>query len=286
MTKIGRHIKVATCFELLPSYAKSFGYDCFQIFLGSPEQIITKSKTKKELEQFSDNLIKEDMHVVIHGKYTINFCHPIGSTKSNTSIKSLIQDLNASHIIGPNCMGVIIHMGKNIKDNNLPAETAINNYIATLKLVLEDTPDDTIIILETGASQGTEVGSRLTSLAKIYNGLEVDEQARIFFCIDTCHIWATGYDISTKAGVINFFERFDQKIGIDKIICIHFNNSKTDINSHVDRHADLTHGMIDTSGLKEIAKFAKRNDIPLIMETPLSHNTLESELKKVKSWMK
>ena len=89
--------------------------------------------------------------MVIHGSYTINLCHPVNSKKFETSIKSLVQDLNASSISGDRCIGVIIHMGKNITENNLSVSEAIGNYIAGIKKALSSTPSETTIILETGA---------------------------------------------------------------------------------------------------------------------------------------
>jgi len=164
----------------------------------------------------------------------------------------------------------------------------------SLKNALAATPDNTIIILETGASQGTEVASKIEGLNEIYWKLDENERTRIKFCIDTCHIWATGYDISTPAGVKAFFKEFDDMIGIDKIALIHFNDSKTQLESCVDRHADLGYGFIKTTGLKAVAKFAFKNRIPLLTETPLDAIDIKSnkditwqgEFAKIKSWLK
>ncbi len=232
--------------------------------------------------------------MVVHSSYTINLCHPIHSTKFESSLKSLIQDLESSFYIGPRCLGVIIHMGKNITTNGINTKDALMNYVKGIHIALLNTPETTNIILETGASQGSEVGSDIDGLAYIYSKIKDKYKSRVFFCIDTCHIWATGYDISTKNGVTNFFEEFDKKIGISKIKCIHFNDSKTKLNSHVDRHADLGYGHIGEQGLKYFVKRSVRHSIPIIMETPLDSVdettnqdiTFQQELKKVVSWIK
>ena len=296
MTKfrIGRHINVSLGFLTAPAYARSLGCNIFQIFLGVPQHIISKAKSPSDLEQFGKELKKNKLKMIIHGSYTINLCHPKTSKLFQTSVKSLVQDLNASNIIAKRCLGVIIHMGKNIKTNNLTDDQAINNYVLGLKQALAATPDNTIIILETGASQGTEVGSKIEALGEIYWYLDESERNRVKFCIDTCHIWATGYDISTVAGVKSFFKEFDDTIGIDKIACIHFNDSKTQLESCVDRHADLAYGFIGATGLKAVAKFAKKNRISIITETPLDavnknsnkDVTWEEEFAKIQSWLK
>ncbi len=291
--RLGRHVNISHGFLTAPWYAKSLGCEIFQIFLGAPQQILSKARQKDELIKFGKELDKRGLKMVVHGSYTINLCHPKKSKKLQASVKSLVQDLTASSFIGNNCLGVIIHMGKNIPENKLTEEQSIDNYVQGLQMALLETPENTRIILETGASQGNEVASQIDGLAEIYWKLEDDERERIYFCIDTCHIWATGYDISKPVGVKKFFKEFEDKIGVKKISCIHFNDSKTGLESCVDRHADIGYGQIKTEGLKSVALFAKKNDIPLIFETPLDainkdtnrEVTFEEELSKVKSWL-
>ena len=293
--RLGRHINTSSTFVATPWYAKSLGYNIFQLFLCVPYRTsVSKNKQDEQLIKFGEELVKRNMILVVHGSYTINLCHPANSTKFKASIKLLIHDLNSIALIGNNCLGVVIHMGKNIPANALSDDAALNNYVVGIQTALAATPPSTNIILETGASQGSEIGSKIDPLAEIYHKLTKSQQNRITFCIDTCHIWATGYDISNPAGVKKFFAEFDDKIGINKISCIHFNDSRTPLNSHVDRHADLTYGHIGVAGLKAIAQFAKKNNIPLITETPLDavnpktnkDVTFEEEIATVKSWLK
>lgn len=292
--RIGRHVNVTLGFLTAPGYAKSLGCNIFQIFLGVPQQIISKARPKDDLNNFGKELQKLKLKMVIHGSYTINLCHPENSKMFQTSVRSLVQDLNGSSIIGKRCLGVIIHMGKNIPAIKLTDEQAINNYVLGLQTALAQTPDNTTIILETGASQGSEVASKIEGLGEIYWNLTEDQRTRIMFCIDSCHIFSSNYDISTPSGVKSFFKEFDDTIGIDKIACIHFNDSKTKLGSCVDRHADLDYGFIGEAGLKAVALFAQKHSIPLIFETPLdSINvktnrdiTFEEELAKVKAWLK
>lgn len=292
--RLGRHINIGYDFLMIPSYAQNLGYDIFQIFLGIPYKILSKKRQKNEFTEFGKELDKRKIKMIIHGSYTINLCHPNKTKKFQSSIKSLVQDLIATAEIGDNCIGVIIHMGKNVSEINISDKIAFDNYVAGLKYALALTPKSTRLILETGASQGSEIASDIDGLSKIYWKLTERERDRVYFCIDTCHIWATGYDISSSVGVKHFFKEFNDKIGVEKIICIHFNDSKTPLQSHVDRHADLGYGHINSEGLKSVVHFAQNNNIPLIMETPLdSINkntnrdvTLEEELEKVKSWLK
>jgi deoxyribonuclease-4 len=274
--RIGRHINASWNFLSAPEDAKQMGCDIIQIFLGNPQQVRNKSKSEKLLSEFSQQLAFNKLKLVIHGNYTINLCHPIDSAKFDSSIATLVKDLNMSAIIGKRCLGVIIHMGKNIKENNISDLAAIENYITGLNVALAQTDKTTTIILETGAGQGNEVGTNLNTLATIYWSLDESERKRIKFCIDTCHIWAAGYDISNKGKVAMFFKMFEKIMGLDKIACFHYNDSKTDINSHVDRHADIGYGKIPAEGLAAVAKYAFKHRIPLILETPLDTVNLKT----------
>lgn len=291
--RIGRHFKISDGITKVPQDVYQNGYDIFQIFLNSPKQYTINKRNESELKLFSEELEKYNLYFVVHGSYTINFCQPTNSNLFNMSLKSLINELYSADIIGKRCLGVIIHMGKNVSSNNLTVKQAMENYANGLKTTLKKTPKNTVIILETGASQGTEVGSKLEDLFKIYSLLTNEEKKRIKFCVDTCHIWASGYDISNFEKVKEYFSIFDKYFTIEKIACIHFNDSKTLLNSHVDRHADLGYGYIGNEGLKHFCQMAKKNNIPIIMETPIdevdmSTNrdiTFEDEFKKVKSWI-
>jgi deoxyribonuclease-4 len=296
MTKfrIGRHIRVMTTHDLLtgPAYAKEIGCQIMQIFLGNPQVAVSKPRSEADLKAFGIELQLHKMKVIIHGHYSINFCQPSDSSRFRTSLRSMISDLKSSALIGKRSLGVIIHMGKN--KTNLTEKQALQNYVYGLKMSLAMTPNiDVPIILETGAGVGQEVGYKLDQLAWIYHHLTPLEQNRIRFCIDTCHIWSAGYDISTKKGVKDFFEEFNKKIGINKIICFHFNNSMNELGSHTDRHADLAYGMINLDGMEALAKFAYKHHIPLIMETPLiavnpktnDDITFEDEKAIVNKWI-
>ena len=290
--KIGRHINISNGFISSVKHAANLGCNIMQIFLGSPQLILNRKRSNYELESIKSELIELNMDMVIHGSYTINLCHNSTSNKYKASLKSLIQDLLASEKIGSKCLGVIIHMGKNVPEINIDDDIAINNYIIGINEALLST-NNSVIILETGASQGNEVGSNIEELAKIYNGILSDYKSRVKFCIDTCHIWATGYNIADDSSVNIFFDKFEKLIGIKNISCIHFNDSKTPLNSHVDRHADIGYGFIGDIGLKSIALFSKKHNIPIIMETPLdsvnkkTNKNISStdEISKIKEWV-
>ena len=103
---------------------------------------------------------------------------------------------------------------------------------------------------------------------------------KIGICVDTCHIFNAGYDLNTLKDVSNYIKEFDQKIGIKHIKLIHLNNSKTDLGSNIDRHDNLEKGKIKIEGIKEVIKFCKKLDIPIILETPDEYIVDDLELVK------
>ena len=290
---VGRHINTNHIFHNTPEYAKNLGLEIFQIFLGEPHRVVSKARQIVDMVKFDKELQKHKLSMVIHASYTINLCHPLNTSRFRASQKALVKDLIASSNIGK-CLGVIIHMGKNISENDISDADALNNYIQGIKMALKDSPKNTTIILETGASQGSEIASKIEGLTEIYSKLGKEEKLRVKFCVDTCHIWATGYDISGKIGVDKFFKEFGKGIGIDRIACIHFNDSKTALGSCVDRHADLCCGFIGENGLKEVALCAKKYGIPLVMETPLDsidgktgrNVTEKDEMERINGWLR
>lgn len=255
---IGRHIGLTEEFENTPNIAIKHNYNCMQIFISNPQQYSFKQRTEKELKEFKEKIEKNNIKLFIHSSYTINLC------QEKPFIKSLIRDLEACHIL--NGIGCVIHMGHYSNDSE---EHALNQYIINLKYVINKTNKlKSLIILETGASQGIEAGSKMEKLGYIYNSLSIEEKKRVGICIDTCHIWVSGYDISTKTKVDNFFKLTDKSFGNENIVLFHFNDSYNTFNSHIDRHMNIGYGTIPEEGLMAIFHYAKKHNIPLITETP------------------
>lgn len=279
---LGKHVEISFGFSSAPAYGNSIGCKIIQIFTGSPKMLVVNRRDEDELIAFGKNLEKHDMLCVIHGPYTINLCHPPGSSLQETAKQSILNDLYNASTIGSRCIGSIIHMGKNVPKLKMTIDEALKTYAENIDLIIEDAPYGTLI-LETGAHQGTEVGSSMEDLFVIYQ--YVKNKDRIAFCIDTCHIWAAGYEINSAESVREFFTKFDDYFGMDSIACIHFNDSIGGCNSRVDRHADIGYGTIGLVGLAEVAQIAKDNNIPIVMETPLNETTFAETKKKVMAFV-
>jgi len=250
-------------------------------FSVNPSMISSSLKKMTPLAQKSIKEITEakKLSLILHGKYVYNFCRKDVSNQ----VDSLIHEIEWATQL--KC-DVIIHQGKNIITLKMTKLQAINNYINNLSEVIYQTnTSSSMLLLENSAGQGTELGSSLEELTYIYNQFSDEVKERIGFCIDTCHIFASGeLDIRVKNDVVNFFAKFDQLIGLNKLKVIHFNDSSVPFGTKRDLHGDIMGGYISNQllggsceGLKYIAQFATVHKIPLIFETPCFVKELVNE---------
>lgn len=264
----GVHINIK---DLILSH--KLGIKHFQIFTKSPMRS-GKIKMQKDTINNTKTYIKDnELYIVIHGQYILNLCRP--NETQPWAINSLIEDLNFLDTLDIKDSGVVLHLGKNtIKETN---DICHNNFINSLIKVCNETTENNFIILETSCKIGNDLYSQVEDLSFLYHKIPDKYKPRIRFCIDTCHIFVSGYDIRTSEGWNAYLDLFDKHIGLDKVVLIHLNDSKSELGSGKDRHEELTKGFIfkdNIDTLKEILQFGIDNQIPLISETPHSLNDL------------
>jgi deoxyribonuclease-4 len=261
--------------------SKKINSNFVQIFLSPPQQFNPKRRSKQELINYKLKAEQLNIKTVIHSSYLLNFCNPPDSKIYKNAVNLLVQDMNDSVIIG--AIGVIIHMGKKLKYDY---DTALNNYISGIKLVLEKSDQQSVLILETGAGVGSEICTSIQDLSMLYNRFTDKEKSRIKFCIDTCHVFSSGYNISIPNYASLFFDLLDFYLDKKNIVCIHLNNSKCPCNSKKDRHADLgdTKGYISDDGLMIFSRLCLNNNIPIVLETPEDIYTKEGQIDRVIKW--
>lgn len=245
-------------------YGEESGAEVIQIFINSP-QSFRANRDSSELEKLCIDAEKRNIKILVHGNFMLNFCNPLESYIYKNACTILIKELNQSVLL--NAIGVVIHMGKNVKKINITDEEATNRYINGLKYCLDNSNKQSILILETGAGVGTEICTDIHSLGDIKHELR-EYGDRVKFCIDTCHIFAAGYNIG-EPEYVKFLDKYIQNtLNWDNVVAVHFNDSKTPLNSRKDRHADIGKGYINFDGLIEFAKLCKKYKIPTILETP------------------
>ena len=164
---IGCNIRISKCgLKGSIEAAKNENANFYQIYLKSPQSTKGPRQKKEDLEFVNKELNKNNMKLVVHASYMLNFCNPPDSFIHKHAIKSLKNDLEDSIIIG--AIGVIVHMGKNVKKLNITNQEAQDNFVIGIKNVLENSPKESIIIFETGAGQGSEICTSIVDLGKLY----------------------------------------------------------------------------------------------------------------------
>lgn len=280
---IGHTLNISHGFLTVVDYAVTLKANFIQIFLSNPQQYGGRRRSQTELQQLNQRLTNNNVKMVIHANFKLNFCNPENSYIHKAAINDLVSDLKDSVIIG--AIGVVIHMGKNVKKLNLSDDDAIKNYVKGIKTALSKSPINSIVILETGAGVGTEVCTSIFDLGKLFNMFTTNEQARLKFCIDTCHIFASGYHIGDCDYVDVFCNLIDLHLKWNNVACIHLNDSKTNVNSHVDNHADLGKGFIGNDGLKKFVRICANKNVPIVLETPCETLSKKDQIGMVKEWI-
>lgn len=245
--------------------AISYGANTFMFYTGAPTNTVRKDIIEERTME-ALNLMKEKdidiKNVVCHAPYIVNLGNKSDIDKYNFSINFIRNELKRCDSMG--ILQMVLHPGNAV---GISKEEGLNNIVEALNTIL-DGSSKCKILLETMAGKGTECGSSIDEIAYLVSNVERQEQIGV--CVDTCHINDAGYDLNSFDV---YLEEFDSKIGIDKIGCIHVNDSKNDLGSHKDRHANIGKGTIGFDNLIKIIYHEKLEGIPKILETPYIGDT-------------
>ncbi len=241
--------------------ALSYNANCLMLYTGAPQNTMRRPmselKVKEAWELLSVNgMSKHD--IVVHAPYIVNLSNP-DKEKRDFAIRFLSEEVIRTAYIGSNL--IVLHPGAALKQD---LDVAINYIASGINKIIEHTKElDVVILLETMAGKGTEVGRRFEELRMIID--LIDDKNRIGVCFDTCHVSDSGYDLNDFDNVINIF---DNVIGLKYLQCFHINDSKNVIGSHKDRHANIGEGYIGHDILSQIIHDERFLNIPKILETP------------------
>lgn len=269
--KLGAHISTKKPFSESIARAHEIGCDCMQIFVNSPQRwnpaVISDEETQKYLKLNIDNKIDP---VIIHSIYLLNLASS-NPFFYESSIKSLIDEMQKAKILG--ALGANFHVG-----STKGAEMAevMAKVESAIKRVLDSSPEGPFLIIENSAGAGNIIGDTLEEIAQIIDAVN---SPRLRVLIDTAHAFESGYDLRSKQGLDEFVDKFDNLIGLDKLVGFHLNDSKTDFNSKRDRHADLGHGYLGLLAFENIINHPKLQDKFGILETPEDEISWNEQLK-------
>ncbi len=268
---IGSHVSFVSSTQLLGSVEEALKYNAntFMFYTGSTQSTqrgtISDELTYKAFDLMLKNGINSD-NVIVHAPYIINFANRVDEDKYKFYINFFAEELNRVKSLGMN--KIVLHPGSAV---NCSREDAIDNIAHALNIVFDMT-EDVVVLLEFMAGKGNEVGKSIDELNSIIK--LINKQDRIGVCIDTCHMNDAGVDISKFD---EFLDEFDSIIGINKIKCVHLNDSLNERESHKDRHANIGYGTIGFDNLINVAYNKRLEGIPFILETPYINRNTKDE---------
>ena len=262
MLIIGSHVGFKKDTQILGSLieALSYGANTFMFYTGAPQNTarypISDGLTLEALNLMKENSI-DYSKVIVHAPYIINLCN---EEKFEFSVNFLIEELNRCNQLGVKYL--VLHPGSHV---GLGIEKGIENIAKGINMAFTNLgkENNVIILLETMAGKGTEVGSKLEEIKEIID--KIEDKDHIGVCLDTCHLSDGGYDIENFDA---FLDEFDNLIGINKIGCVHVNDSKNIKGAHKDRHENFGFGNIGYETLINIIYNERLENVPKILETP------------------
>lgn len=259
---IGAHISIAKGFDQSIISAESIGCSTYQIFTKSNRQWTAKPISNEAIISFKKTLASSSIqaqHIIAHATYLIN----VGSSNkqlASASKKALGVELNRCGLL--DIPYLVLHPGSHGTESQ---ESCAERIAHNINDVLE-VEKDTAVLLENMAGQGTAMGNTFQQLAQIYH--HIQHKHRVGFCLDTCHAFASGYELNTEKGYEAMWQEFDNLLGIKKLKAIHVNDSKKGLGSRVDRHEEIGKGAIGLKSFELLINDERFFDIPKILETP------------------
>ena len=268
--KLGVHVSISGCLSNSINNALNIGCSAFQIFTRSPRQWKAKDISIDDSTLFINKLKESSINpesVVVHMPYLPNLSASDGELYQK-SLKSLEYEITRCNLLKiPN---LVIHLGSH---QGKGSKNGISQLVHACKTALDKYTDSNSteknkvkILLENSAGQKNSIGSNFDEIAEILDKIDYNDFG---LCLDTCHAFAAGYDLSNETGIFNLLDSISNKIGLDKLKVIHLNDSKGQLGSNLDRHYHIGMGKIGEKGFKALINNNKLYNIPFIMETPV-----------------
>ena len=261
-TLLGAHMSIAGGVDMAIERARSINCTAMQMFVKNNMQWFARPLTRDEIARFRQHQQRSELlSIFAHANYLINLAATNGQFHAN-SIRSLSEELvRADQLELP---FLVLHPGAHLGAGE---EAGLEKIVESIDCVLSGLPKiKTRIALETTAGQGSCLGNKFEHLACIIS--RVREPNRLCVCLDTAHVFAAGYDIGSDASVRKTFREFDRVVGLDRLVAIHLNDSKTPRGSRVDRHEHIGKGKIGLPAFRFIMRDRRFRKIPKVLETP------------------
>lgn len=263
MKFIGAHVSASNGVSQAPINAHAIGADAFALFTRNPSRWTSKPISDKEAEAFKENCAKygyTPSQILPHDSYLINLGAP-EAEKLEKSREAFLDEMQRCEQLGLTLLN--FHPGSHLK--MMPVDDCLDLIAASINITLENTSGVKAVI-ENTAGQGSNLGYSFEQIAHIID--KVEDKTRVGVCIDSCHAFAAGYDLSTIDGYADTWRRFDEIIGFQYLSGMHLNDTKKGLASKVDRHETLGNGVLGADFFSFLMNDPRMDNIPLILETP------------------
>jgi deoxyribonuclease-4 len=245
---------------------RAVAHNCraFQVFTKNANQWRGRPIPRDEIRRFRRAVEASGLApVVSHASYLINLAATPGPLRRQ-SMEAMADELDRAQALG--LLGVVLHPGCYTDGTPARGVRLVASALATL--LAAHPRRRTMVLLEHTAGQGTALGSTFEEIASMIDG--VDGNARLAVCLDTCHLLASGYDISSPEGYDATIDAFDRVVGLDRLRVLHLNDSKRPLGSRVDRHAHIGEGCIGLEAFRRLVNDRRLRGLPMLLETPKS----------------
>jgi deoxyribonuclease IV len=263
VTRMGLHVSISGGLHKAVERAKDRGCDVFQIFSHSPRSWNSKNLSGEEARRFISSFGKSGLALAVdHMPYLPNLASPKDDVFQR-SIDALSLELDRCHMLG--IPYLVSHLGSHL---GAGWEEGFKRIVKAIDQGLCRADNDAVLLLENTAGTKNSMGSSLEEIAAIIDAFD-DLRPRLGVCLDTCHLFAKGYELRTQEGLQAMLNQFQDLIGLDRLMLLHINDCRGEKGSHLDRHEHIGLGQIGENGFRLILAHPALKDLPMILETPV-----------------
>ncbi len=259
---IGAHVSAAGGVENAPLNAEKLGANAFAFFTKNQRRWDAKPLTAKSITLFKERCVAlgfSPEQILPHDSYLINLGHPENDALSKSRVVFVDEILRCQQL---GLKYLNFHPGSHLRV--LSESECLQRVSESINLAISET-DNVIAVIETTAGQGSNLGYSFAQIAQIIDG--VADKSRVGVCIDTCHIFAAGYPLTTQNECEQTFREFSDLVGFEYLCGMHLNDSKVALGARVDRHHSLGHGEIGLEVFRYIMRDERFRGVPLVLET-------------------
>ncbi len=269
---IGGHMSISGGFREAPERANKIGLNSMQVFTKNQRQWIAKPLDIDDVNEYKKNMKSFGIKITVaHASYLVNLAAP-ADENFKKSIDSMVHELERCDTL--NIPYLIFHPGAHMGKGE---SYGLKRIVQGMDEIISRFKGKAKITIETTAGQGSNLGYKFEQIQYMLDNVSDKDMVKV--CMDTCHIFAAGYELRSKNGYEKTMEEFDNKIGFKNLVAVHLNDSEKALGTRVDRHAQIGFGYIGKQGIKNILFDKRFSEIPLILETPGGEDLYPQDLR-------